>query len=74
MDKCVPYLPSFLFNTALDQLTKSVRKGQDEKEEVKLFPFVDNMFLYMEEDPEDHQKTLRTDEHLQQSSLEQKST
>lgn len=31
------------------------------------------MFLYME-DPEDYQKTLRTDEHLQQSSLEQKST
>lgn len=52
-------LPSFLFNTALDQLTKSVReRGKMKTKKSSYFhPFVDNMFLYME-DTEDHRKLL----------------
>ena len=40
---------------------KGIRIG---KEEVKLFPFGDNMIQCIE-NPKDHQKTIRTDKQIQ---------
>jgi hypothetical protein len=73
--KCLPF--PLLLNIVLEFLARAIKQGEEikeiqiTKEEVKLFLFVDDMILYLEDLKKLKQKTPRHDKYLQQSSIMQ---